>query len=271
VGLGPTDSAGFGPAKGATPSQEEAMAREERTAIYRECIENVKPEKLLALEAMFRDKLNTYAAGAKTGSKGYDVKNTFRYLDRDANGCVDLENLCQSLEFMGIETANETMTVALFARYDVQRRGFVDYQEFVKYILGNDYFGRNETAFVAKKIESLAGYFKRNGNFQGLAPASPGRFRLSKSQSIHALTDEEFMERQRIRAIFDKLDIDNSGYLDRNEYERMLRHLGCVLNVKASDAIFQQIDSDGSGEISFDEFFAFYHMEIPEEMATSGK
>ena len=38
----------------------------------------VKPSKLEALESMFREKLNMYAAGSKSGSAGYQIKNTFR-------------------------------------------------------------------------------------------------------------------------------------------------------------------------------------------------
>jgi len=185
-------------------------------------------------------------------------------LDRDANGVVDMENFCKSLEFMGIDT-DDTSAVALFAKYDVQRRGFVDYQEFVKYIIGSDYFGKTETAHIAAKIQSLCNYLRRNnGNFEGLKPAPIGLFRMSKTESIHALSDEEFMERQRIRAIFQNLDIDGSGFLNVKEYTRMTRLLGCVLNVKEAAAIFEHIDSDHSGEISFDEFFNFYHAEIPE-------
>lgn len=263
--LGPVSNNGFGPLKNAAPGPGDAEAVAERTRIYRECIESVSsknPGRLDELELMFRDKLNMYAAGSRNSSEGYHLKNTFRYLDRDARGVVDLASFCNTIKIMGIN-ADETLCIALFARYDAQRRGFLDFQDFSKYLMGQDFLSRNTTTGIAKQVTRLLRYLKENGSFSGLRLDVRKSQGLGGSGSIHFLTDEEFMQRQKLLAAFRKIDVDGNDAVEFNEYEKMLRKAGCVLNPKELRAVFEHIDSDSSGQISFEEFYEFYLLEIP--------
>jgi hypothetical protein len=56
---------------------------------------------------------------------------------------------------------------------------------------------------------------------------------------------------------FDRADADHSGYLDRTEFAAMVaaddRRNGVRSNDAAVDVLFDQLDVDGSGELTFDE------------------
>ena len=56
------------------------------------------------------------------------------------------------------------------------------------------------------------------------------------------------------RDIFDKIDIDGSGELDKEETAQAAEMLGMVIDESNLDETFDEIDTDGSGAISFFEF-----------------
>lgn len=66
-------------------------------------------------------------------------------------------------------------------------------------------------------------------------------------------------EIDRIRSHFDAFDADGSGSIDAAEFRQMLFvSLDLALSKKETRAAMRKIDSDGSGEISFDEFLMWH-------------
>jgi hypothetical protein len=66
-------------------------------------------------------------------------------------------------------------------------------------------------------------------------------------------------EEEKRKALFAKIDADNSGHLEAEEVKILLKRLGVKrLNKKKLKKGFQTMDSDGNGEISWDEFNAWY-------------
>lgn len=68
-------------------------------------------------------------------------------------------------------------------------------------------------------------------------------------------------ERQRdpeedLRDAFNMFDADRSGYIDREEVRMLMKKLAQTLTEDEIDAIMEEVDTDGDGEISFDEFRA---------------
>jgi len=61
-----------------------------------------------------------------------------------------------------------------------------------------------------------------------------------------------------VRASFDELDRDKSGYLEKNELVELLKRMGCSASNKNVDEVMEKLDSDGDGKISFDEFSNWY-------------
>jgi Ca2+-binding EF-hand superfamily protein len=68
-------------------------------------------------------------------------------------------------------------------------------------------------------------------------------------------------ERQRdpeedLRDAFNMFDADRSGYIDREEVRILMKKLAQTLTEDEISAIMDEVDLDGDGEISFDEFRA---------------
>jgi len=53
---------------------------------------------------------------------------------------------------------------------------------------------------------------------------------------------------------FSRFDTDNSGKIDRQEFQQAMHTLGLRVSDDEYDVLFKKCDSDGSGEISLDEF-----------------
>ena len=67
-----------------------------------------------------------------------------------------------------------------------------------------------------------------------------------------------------IRSVFAKFDLDGSGAIDKHELLTGLHELKVKVTSKEVDLLLPLFDTDKNGDISFDEFFNFYHAEIPE-------
>jgi Ca2+-binding EF-hand superfamily protein len=61
---------------------------------------------------------------------------------------------------------------------------------------------------------------------------------------------------QEIQTIFQVYDDDNSGTLDEEEFVHAMEQIGCSSD--DSVAVFKEIDIDGSGEVSFQEFKSWF-------------
>jgi hypothetical protein len=57
-----------------------------------------------------------------------------------------------------------------------------------------------------------------------------------------------------LRSDFDQFDTDNNGTIDKAEFASLLEFLGEGFSKEQTQLAFQAIDSDGSGQIEFDEF-----------------
>jgi nanoRNase/pAp phosphatase (c-di-AMP/oligoRNAs hydrolase) len=68
---------------------------------------------------------------------------------------------------------------------------------------------------------------------------------------------EVALRQRRLRAAFDRRDVDGSGYLDRKEITAALSTSGTVLAGDAVANILAQYDIDGDGKIDFEEFVSF--------------
>lgn len=77
-------------------------------------------------------------------------------------------------------------------------------------------------------------------------------------QRLTNTTSSEDEEKDRFRKTFNRIDTDGSGRLDRYEIARAMR--ACGMNKSDSEVRFfmQRCDSDGDGQIDFDEFWTAY-------------
>ena len=66
------------------------------------------------------------------------------------------------------------------------------------------------------------------------------------------------MKRIMTKRLFDGIDVDGNGSLDSEEMKQLFKDLGLELTQDQVATVMSRIDADGSGEIDFDEFFAWY-------------
>lgn len=59
-----------------------------------------------------------------------------------------------------------------------------------------------------------------------------------------------------VRPTFAVFDSDGSGSIDRKELKRLMKKLGQALTEAELDAMMDEVDTNGDGEISFEEFKA---------------
>lgn len=61
-----------------------------------------------------------------------------------------------------------------------------------------------------------------------------------------------------LRELFDLIDEDNSGSLDRDEIQNLAGRLGKHLTIAQLDEAMDEMDEDGGGAVEFDEFVAWW-------------
>ena len=61
------------------------------------------------------------------------------------------------------------------------------------------------------------------------------------------------------KVLFDLMDIDKNGFIDKNEYTAMLKAVGCPENQaeSASALEIKDMDTDNDGKVSWAEFHRF--------------
>ena len=65
-------------------------------------------------------------------------------------------------------------------------------------------------------------------------------------------------ERAEVRAAFESIDLDGNGTLERDELEQAAERLGQHMSPDELDAAMAEMDADGSGEVDFEEFMAWW-------------
>jgi tRNA nucleotidyltransferase (CCA-adding enzyme) len=68
---------------------------------------------------------------------------------------------------------------------------------------------------------------------------------------------EEALRRRKLRAAFDRKDIDGSGFLEEREIVSAMASSGIIASFDSVSSLFETMDTDGNGKIDFEEFVVF--------------
>lgn len=219
----------------------------ERKTEYAEANSIVGLDKIHEMEQMMRDKLQQRT---KTGP--FQLRKTFKYFDRDGSGGIDFEEFQRAMDLMGFQFS-DIQLLALFARYDDSCTGEVDYNEFVEKVMESDF--KKIVPSQKKNLNKLvSSAFGSNGT------GTDGEQILADDEDSDM--DEEELEefrRTEVRKLFDLIDRDDSQSIERSEVGMLLKALGrSDVNQHAIEEGFQRLDTDNSGRIEWDEFFAMF-------------
>jgi len=160
------------------------------------------------------------------------LKALFERSDRNKDGQLTRSELIHSLRKDGalveqlglpanVRDTHRAQFEELFQAMDVNDDKVIELDEFVTYFLG------------AAKAATVSGVAAAN-----LARAAA--------------------EDETLRALFDEIDADGNGTLDRHEIGRMAKVLGMPLSSNQLDSAMVQMDTDHSGGVDYEEFKAWY-------------
>ena len=216
-------------------------SQKQRQQDYDEANDVVGPAKIQEMEQMMRDKLQQRT---KTGP--FQLRKTFKYFDRDGSGGIDFDEFQRAMELMGF-AFTDLQQLALFARYDESCSGEVDYSEFVEKVMESDFKGVS------------------SGSKKALNALVTSTFQNQQGQALEGDDDSdcdedelETFRRVEVHKLFDLVDADGSGLIDKSEMSCLLTNLGKDLAQEEIDEGFAKLDKDSSGMIDFDEFFSWY-------------
>lgn len=65
-----------------------------------------------------------------------------------------------------------------------------------------------------------------------------------------------------LRDMFDAIDIDGNGSLNKEEFVQMLNDIGLKLTEQEFNDTFKAVDKDGNLDVDFEEFQAFYNSNL---------
>jgi Ca2+-binding EF-hand superfamily protein len=104
-----------------------SQTKHSRKREYQAAISKVGETELNRLERVMKDKLfqRSYAT-----SSPFQVRKAFKFFDRENTLKIPIEGFTRALEFLGFQFA-ELQNLALFARYDLDYCGEIDYMIFI--------------------------------------------------------------------------------------------------------------------------------------------
>jgi calcyphosin len=198
-----------------------------------------------AFEKEIKNKLALKSNG-KQGEEAILVK-AFKYFDLDNSGACSPEEWLKALTKIGVTGFNDDKLMELFKQYDSDNSGEIDYKEFVKVVYSDD-------DVVEEKGTTNTG--KQNNN-----SSDP------KEEARLALHDSKVMDKFREKILsrggkgilglarqFKIFDDNRSMTLDLQELTKAIRDFKVDLSPNEIKILFNIIDVDQSGEVSYDEF-----------------
>mmetsp|Transcript_4361 Transcript_4361/g.10105 ORF Transcript_4361/g.10105 Transcript_4361/m.10105 type:complete len:363 (+) Transcript_4361:46-1134(+) len=217
-----------------------------------------------------------------------DLRKAFQLFDQDGSSWIESSELRQALPLMG-EEVPESKVDALFELVDKDNQGLLDFEEFCFLVKGlNSEEGSEEHDAFASFKSSAEGTLEAVGgavgsmasgtgkalsavstawsaNLQGLSP-----FEMRKAGAIlNNMVAAGYSENMAIaicRALFcgqtEKqlqkaykfFDSDENGRIDVSELKQALKLMAEDVSEEDVVEIFQAVDHDGNGAVSFEEF-----------------
>lgn len=94
----------------------------------------VSNDELDRLERVMKDKL---VQRSEHVSSPFQIRKALKFFDTEKSGYISLEDFAHALEFLGFQF-QEQQNMALFARYDTNCTGGIDYMEFITKAMFDD-------------------------------------------------------------------------------------------------------------------------------------
>ena len=174
------------------------------------------------------------------------VKDAFDRYDANRSGKLDYKELKNALRATGLDVRDDTDAATLLRRYDQDRSGLMDLDEFAELV---DALHREMVRVLEREKSNLQDELLRGGGHRGLhydaAPRSP-RGAPARPSSRAVPSD--------IADTFERYDANRSGQLDYKELRNALQAMGLDVSEQKAAQLLQDYDRDGNGLMDIGEF-----------------
>mmetsp|Transcript_34939 Transcript_34939/g.45056 ORF Transcript_34939/g.45056 Transcript_34939/m.45056 type:complete len:306 (+) Transcript_34939:87-1004(+) len=183
-----------------------------------------------------------------------NVRKSFRKLDRDYSGCLDRYEFRKFLENLNIHTTFGVFN-NVFDQLDTDKNGTVEFQEFMKH------FG---PAIAGEELPIMMdGENRQTAKFQAIVKTREARAGCSTFTADEArkmLSSKLATMSNSVRKIFQHANTDFQteaeveGGLNKEEFSTILDKFNIPMKPSELDKLYNMLDPDGSGCITFSEF-----------------
>lgn len=219
-----------------SPSKNKTLHSRRRD--YDDALFKVGDVELDRLERVMKDKLfqRSYAT-----SSPFQVRKAFKFFDRENSMRISIEGFTSALEFLGFQFS-ELQNLALFARYDPECLGAMDFMTFIEKAM---FYAAVEPIFGARTRVESKDILETFNDVPDIA-----------AEEANRLQEAEF------KRIFNKLDSSKSGKLNRDQFEMLLMAIGYNVSSKELDRCLKDLDVRDGEAVSFNSFFEWWSSNI---------
>eukprot|EP01043_Picozoa_sp_COSAG02_P041560 COSAG02_NODE_3455_length_6707_cov_15.617736_3_plen_696_part_01 len=198
------------------------------------------------------------------------------HLDKDQDGSISLD------EFLSLVWANKLKLLQrklgaaayssggidaekLFRRYDKDHTGMLEYDEF-RLVVRRD-VGIAESDVPDSELQEMYEFVDSDGSgtigideFKSLLPAHDDygamqkRYSSVAGQALNRILESAEQRRENMMYLFHRIDADGSGGLSREEFRQAALALEVILSPSELDELLGELDSDGNGFVTPQEF-----------------
>jgi len=204
---------------------------------YQDATKKVGQPEIDRLERVMKDKLfqRSYAT-----SSPFQVRKAFKFFDRENSMRTSIEGFTRALEFLGFQFS-EMQNLALFARYDPDFTGAIDYMLFITKAM---FYSATEATFISKRATSAQGEVDLN-HIPDFEEAELKR-----------------LQEQELKRLFTKVDRAKEGRINVADFELLLMSIGYHTTAKELNNCLKDLGVSDGGLISFDLFFDWWTSDV---------
>jgi len=180
------------------------------------------------------------------------ARELFKKIDADGSGSLDKSEIEALTIKLGKRLQGKELD-STFAEMDTDGDGDVDYAEFEAWW---------------NKQQSKSSTSKQRGGISDAIATMSKEIEKQKEDAARQATNAQIMQMmevfegmnpQQLKILFDALDADGNGTLDREEVERLVSQvLKTAVTPMLVDTAFGEMDYDKSGTVEFSEFSDFF-------------
>ena len=202
------------------------------------------------MKANFVNEIKNKLALKGNGKQGEEtlLVKAFKYFDLDNSGECSRDEWLKALNKIGVTGFNEEKLMDMFNEFDTDKSGQVDYKEFTKAVFNDDEEKEDEGKNKAQNSDEI------QQNLKDSKVMDKFRERILERGGKGILG----LARQ-----FKIFDDNRSGTLDLPELTKAIKDFKVDLTNNEIKILFNLVDVDGSGEVSYDEFLRQIRGDMP--------